>query len=934
MCTQEIDDSDFFHQDFSTASEWENFSAQLEQVLHEWKIPSSKLEKDLETNQLLLCNWKILKDNITFSNTDFEILHYKANIGQSNNDLSKHINGTLICQCFLDLMSSKNDFLPGDVKKNPEPLHPIARWYGLRNFVILRPVKSIQNESQIRILLSSLHIALADSACEVPIFLQILRKEQNVFLGVCEHGSTRTSFDIIHSSTIPQTCRYLSGIIDMFKGKVLYDYLQPVTVGVRLSYSLRKFSSNSDIEDKRFCLNEQPGNEPEDEITVSPKVILCGTSVDPISEIVLNCTWMNVAENCVIDSQSYSDFDPLLAPQWSLNINYDYSPVCYTTECISEYLNLASSRVSITEYYHNLIDEPAISTSGLNPLDRITESRVLKFSSVLPIRGIVSAERMSVSKEEVKRLEGPINENNIMKMLYYLFPDAHLEETANTYTFPDSEIFDPLKIKSAPKDSLVHRLSVLLAFVNANFGGKTAIAQLWAEFVQEMRYRVENSIRIPGVQPGFPDFRTCLFHQKLQMLNICIERRLIREGRLPFTMTTSSLDSKDTQNDSEEEFFDCHEADDEFKTDNKHSAWNQPTGRLSKLGNMLLVNSNEPLYIPITQEPVPKTEDQTEDDAEILLKLGPGSELRAQMMSASLLSDMESFKAANPAGRLEDFIRWYSPRDWIEDEHSDELEQDTFGRKGTLSSRMLIPGNMWQATWEQAKPVPARRQRRLFDDTKESEKVLHFFEMMSIGSLVQLTTAPLFHAVIENFECEAGELVDIIPDWNTMHKKIIQNCCKFSRDEMNYFKESCTGKWTLLLNEILNIEYLISQAKSLRMKLVPNISQLQNEHKAVLTSLLKHDETELVHGAKNDISVNILKLFTEAKKLQSEQNIEVKTSNEKSSDLPCPFEKQFTLRACGKLVQRGMGGPQFLRAIVKNDDFRICGAFSQDTTLL
>lgn len=36
-------------------------------------------------------------------------------------------------------------------------------------------------------------------------------------------------------------------------------------------------------------------------------------------------------------------------------------------------------------------------------------------------------------------------------------------------------------------------------------------------------------------------------------------------------------------------------------------------------------------------------------------------------MSASLLSDMESFKAANPNGKLEDFIRWYSPRDWIED---------------------------------------------------------------------------------------------------------------------------------------------------------------------------------------------------------------------------------------------------------------------------
>lgn len=39
----------------------------------------------------------------------------------------------------------------------------------------------------------------------------------------------------------------------------------------------------------------------------------------------------------------------------------------------------------------------------------------------------------------------------------------------------------------------------------------------------------------------------------------------------------------------------------------------------------MLVDSDEHLYVPVTQEPVPKTEDQLEDDAEVMLKLGPGS---------------------------------------------------------------------------------------------------------------------------------------------------------------------------------------------------------------------------------------------------------------------------------------------------------------------
>lgn len=35
MYTQEIDESEFFHQDFSTASEWESFNARLEETFHE-----------------------------------------------------------------------------------------------------------------------------------------------------------------------------------------------------------------------------------------------------------------------------------------------------------------------------------------------------------------------------------------------------------------------------------------------------------------------------------------------------------------------------------------------------------------------------------------------------------------------------------------------------------------------------------------------------------------------------------------------------------------------------------------------------------------------------------------------------------------------------------------------------------------------------------
>jgi Rab3 GTPase-activating protein catalytic subunit len=41
------------------------------------------------------------------------------------------------------------------------------------------------------------------------------------------------------------------------------------------------------------------------------------------------------------------------------------------------------------------------------------------------------------------------------------------------------------------------------------------------------------------------------------------------------------------------------------------------------------------------------------------------------------------FQAANPGAVLEDFIRWYSPRDWIEEDEVDEYGQ----KKGTIKFR-------------------------------------------------------------------------------------------------------------------------------------------------------------------------------------------------------------------------------------------------------
>lgn len=123
------------------------------------------------------------------------------------------------------------------------------------------------------------------------------------------------------------------------------------------------------------------------------------------------------------------------------------------------------------------------------------------------------------------------------------------------------------------------------------------------------------------------------------------------------------LTDEDEEDDAE--FYDCDEPTSASGSPTKAVLSLKPEGRLKRLGQERLLDEPEEfLYIPETQEPVPKTEDQLQNDAEVMLKLGPGSGLSTQMMCTSLLSDMEAFKAANPRGKMEDFIRWYSPKDW------------------------------------------------------------------------------------------------------------------------------------------------------------------------------------------------------------------------------------------------------------------------------
>jgi hypothetical protein len=211
---------------------------------------------------------------------------------------------------------------------------------------------------------------------------------------------------------------------------------------------------------------------------------------------------------------------------------------------------------------------------------------------------------------------------------------------------------------------------------------------------------------------------------------------------------------------------------------------------------------------PLTQEHPVLTEDRALELQALLAGTPPAESsrgaalLRAKLCGGlrALKSDMAAFQAANPGCALEDFVRWYSPRDWIPapappapapaSAHASPAstppltphaspdkaaaaaaararaqggrdagpageswggaarapESPAAGRRGSgeavqleggrLSERMTQPGNAWVQSWCSVVAVPAHKQRRLFEVEREAERALHDLAALPPGALL------------------------------------------------------------------------------------------------------------------------------------------------------------------------------------------------------
>uniref|UniRef100_A0A672L5D2 Rab3 GTPase-activating protein catalytic subunit n=1 Tax=Sinocyclocheilus grahami TaxID=75366 RepID=A0A672L5D2_SINGR len=868
--------------DFTTASEWERFISRLEELLNDWKLIGSRVGKPLEKGEITSSSWEENTQEINFADFKFSITHHCLKQESAENGSREEAEEDVCPLALQDLLCMNNDF--------PPRAHCLVRWFGVREFVVISPgtnCEAVVSESKCNLLLSSVSIALANTGCLVPLFVQIQQKWRKMYAGECQGPGVRTDFEMVHLRKAPGQYTHLSGLLDIFKNKMSCPLtpLPPVSISIRFTFVLQDWQQCS-----------WPQQPPDFDALLAGEVggvefgkLPFGACEDPISELHLATTWPNLTEGIVVDNDVYSDLDPLQAPHWSVRVRKADNPQCLLGEFLMEFFKLCCRKESTEEILgRNPVEEEGKENSDITQaLSKLTEPAAVPIHK-LSVSSMVHSARKRMRRHR-RAEESPLNNHVLNSILLYLFPDAALDKTdlsdvKSTQHSPggkteseDYHLYNQLK--SAPSDSLTYRLALCVCMVNFHHGGVRAVAHLWQEFVLEMP--VCCSLRLAC---GAPDLRCCLLHQKLQV-----------------KLLTLTHDHDSTS--------------------------------MNRACTVLLIT----VFVCVPQEPAPMTEDLLEEQSEVLAKLGTsaeGAHLRARMQSACLLSDMESFKAANPGCCLEDFVRWYSPRDYVEEEVVDEAGQTVI--RGDLSTRMKIPGNMWVEAWETAKATPARRQKRLFDDTKEAEKVLHYLALQKPSDLtLHLMPCVLHAALLKIKEEEASE--DIASVRKAL-QQVTAHASKLLRHPNPDFK-----KLEDLILQMSAVEAVIARARSLKAKF--GIAGGEREEDAdelerFVSCLLEEPEVSVIGAGRGPAGNIIHKLFVSSQRaallapMEDEAGRSGGTDDRKAvPDFPPPAGREVLLRTCvPRPAPYSKALPQRLFCVLLRDEFRLAGAFSSDTS--
>lgn len=136
-------------------------------------------------------------------------------------------------------------------------------------------------------------------------------------------------------------------------------------------------------------------------------------------------TWPEMSENVVVDSEGFTDLEPQSAPEWSVQVKMDSSPACLLGEYLTDFLYQCNNQKTIVELLGDAVTYSQQEDQALSSVFNIlTESKIPTISTVVS----------KATTKKNKNVEGPIPEEILLSILYFLFPDAE-ENTVSHFSF-------------------------------------------------------------------------------------------------------------------------------------------------------------------------------------------------------------------------------------------------------------------------------------------------------------------------------------------------------------------------------------------------------------------------------------------------------------------------------------------------------------------
>uniref|UniRef100_A0A1I8BPB7 Rab3 GTPase-activating protein catalytic subunit n=1 Tax=Meloidogyne hapla TaxID=6305 RepID=A0A1I8BPB7_MELHA len=724
-----LGDGDVFEiNDFTVITDFEVFILSLENVLHELTNEVEIQDKTLASDASCSNIQKIAQKEIVYENFKFKVDYFKQFKPLQIEEDIEVIHDTDCDEQSNYLCNNSKNFLDDNGSFREDSV--VSRQYGVdSDFILLYTnERKYFSESVINMVQSALTVATANIYFDLPILFQFY---PGASIGSMQNKNCCTTFEGCILNKCLNRHKTLDGAVEMFKQKIIalqYDFKKD------LSDEVDNFHKSLSVDNGANC---------------SHKFTLQRIDPSLIKGFCLSAVFIQSSYN----DDSTDEFDLETAKFWKISFDFDDEFSYELSYTLTRFLEHKE------EEYSNQTVKSLIPQSN-------TETKSMAASALGPL-----LDKPAVNFELVPKLEifgdDDFSHEGLSGCLEFIMEEGNAFEFGGNDSNRDKLLRKLSLAKSAPPNSLTRRLSTcLLTRIDKNLVG---FCRLWMKFVDILRHYWEYNMDLPGFEKDDkPDLSHCLLHQKLQMIQHCIFVRRSQHsdfeskqasGQEGLFKSLNHLPSID-----DDEFFD---APDDFNAETPIKS-DVPRGRSALLEppQFLKNNPKERVYIPLTLNKGPMTEDQLNKHESYLLEL-EDSDLRNRAQSDLLLSDMQAFKAANPEAVLEDFLCWHSPRDLID---------------GELSDRMKLPGNLWQENWRMVRPIPASRQNRLFNETKEVEQDL-------TSSLRSIEEFLLKYSSIVNLLVEQAITTNISMELNSCVSSLVNNLClpikTSSKDELS-----------------------------------------------------------------------------------------------------------------------------------------------------